>query len=254
MTLYHFTTFANFCSIWIQQKLKFSEWTNCNDVYEREKTYKYTQLSLEYNGKRYPPGVLRQFSTKVFEEVERYHTLSFCLDYEDIKGYASPSMWGHYARDHQRSGVCIELESTKVTPFPKDATVYEEKVDYNSILVPIHICGVDAEKENAEQEFVINNRKQLFFQKHPHWEVENEYRYISKNCEYLDISDSVIAVYVLGEDDITLQSVKRIVMDSKKISYVNVGGLESRKLNPMNLYEVEELQEEMKYINSHGGI
>jgi hypothetical protein len=26
MKLYHYTTFANFCSIWIQQKLKFSEW------------------------------------------------------------------------------------------------------------------------------------------------------------------------------------------------------------------------------------
>ena len=248
MKLYHYTTFTNFCSIWIQQKLMFSEWTNCNDVYEREKTYKYTQMSLEYNGKRYPLGVLRQFSTKVFEEVERYRQLSFCLDYEDIKGYASPSMWGHYARDYQRSGVCIELESTKVIPFPNGATVYEEKVDYNNILAPIHVCGVDAEKENAEQEFVINNRMQLFFQKHPHWEVENEYRYVSKDCKYLDISDAVMCIYVLGEDDITLQSVKRIVMDTKKISYVNVGGSESRNLNPMNLYEVEELQEEMKYI------
>ena len=248
MKLYHYTTFTNFCSIWIQQKLMFSEWTNCNDVYEREKTYKYTQMSLEYNGKRYPLGVLRQFSTKVFEEVERYHQLSFCLDYEDIKGYASPSMWGHYARDYQRSGVCIKLESTKVIPFPNGATVYEEKVDYNNILAPIHVCGVDAEKENAEQEFVINNRMQLFFQKHPHWEVENEYRYVSKDCKYLDISDAVMCIYVLGEDDITLQSVKRIVMDTKKISYVNVGGSESRNLNPMNLYEVEELQEEMKYI------
>ena len=86
MKLYHYTTFTNFCSIWLQQKLKFSEWTNCNDVYEREKTYKYTQLSLKHNGKTYPPGVLKQFSTKVFEEVERYHQLSFCLDYENIKG------------------------------------------------------------------------------------------------------------------------------------------------------------------------
>ena len=89
---------------------------------------------------------------------------------------------------------------------------------------------------------------QLFFQKHPHWEVENEYRYVSKDCKYLDISDAVMCIYVLGEDDITLQSVKRIVMDTKKISYVSVGGSESRNLNPMNLYEVEELQEEMKYI------
>jgi hypothetical protein len=204
--------------------------------------------SKRYNDKEFPPEIFNKFVSEVFKETERYKQISFSRDYKDMSGYASPMMWGHYARDYQRSGVCIELESTKVIPFPKGATVYEEKVDYNSILVPVHVCGVDAEKENAEQEFVLNNRKQLFFQKHPHWEAENEYRYISKNCEYLDISDAVIAVYVLGEDDITLQSVKRIVMDTKKISYVNVGGSESRNLNPMNLYEVEELQEEMKYI------
>ena len=251
MKLYHYTTFANFCSIWIQQKLKFSEWTNCNDVYEREKTYKYTQSSLEHNGKKYPPGVLKQFSKNVFEEVERYHQLSFCLDYDDIKGYASPMMWGHYARDYQRSGVCIELESTKVRPIPEDTKIYAERVDYDSAFAPIHVCGVDAEKPNAAQEFVIKNRIQLFFQKHPHWKAENEYRYVSKNCEYLDISDAVTAVYVLGEDNITLQSVKRIVIDTKKILYVNVGGSESRKLNPMNLYDVEELQVEMKYKNDN---
>ena len=251
MKLYHYTTFTNFCSIWIQQKLKFSEWTNCNDVYEREKTYKFTQSSLEHNGKKYSPGVLKQFSRNVFEEVERYHQLSFCLDYADIKGYASPMMWGHYARDYQRSGVCIELESTKVIPFPNGAKIYEGKVDYNSILAPIHLCGVDAEKEDAAQEFVIMNRKQLFFQKHQQWEVENEYRYISKDCKYLDISDAITTVYVLGEDDITLQSVKRIVMDTKKISYLYMSGLDICELNSMSLHDKEELQEEMKYINDN---
>ncbi|MBR0488814.1 MAG: DUF2971 domain-containing protein [Prevotella sp.] len=251
MKLYHYTTFTNFCSIWIQQKLKFSEWTNCNDVYEREKTYKFTQLSLEYNGKRYPPGVLRQFSSNVFKEVEQYHQLSFCLDYKDIKGYASPMMWGHYARDYQRSGVCIEIESTKVRPIPKGAKIYEGKVDYNSILAPIHFCGVDAEKTDSAQIFVIKNRMQLFFQKHPHWEAENEYRFVSKDCKELDLSEAITSVYVLEEDDITMQSIKHIVMDTKKISYLNVGGLDSRQLNPMTLYDKEELQKEMKYINDN---
>lgn len=251
MKLYHYTTFTNFCSIWIQQKLKFSEWTNCNDIYEREKTYKFTKSSLEHNGKKYPPGVLKQFSKNVFEEVERYHQLSFCLDYEGMKGYASPMMWGHYARDYQRSGVCIELESTKVIPFPNGAKIYEGKVDYNSILAPIHLFGVDAEKEDAAQEFVIKNRMQLFFQKHPHWEAENEYRYISKNCDHLDISNAITAIYVLEEDNVTLQSVKHIVMDTKIISYLHVSGLNIRELNSITLSDKEELQEEMKYINDN---
>ena len=221
MKLYHFTTFSNFCSIWIQQKLKFSEWTNCNDVFEREKTYNLTLQSKIYKDK----------------------------DYKDIKGYASPMMWGHYARDYQRSGVCIELDSLKIRPAEKGTKVYKDIVKYKKMLTATHIGGVDAERADAAQTFVIKNRKQLFFQKHLHWKPENEYRCVSKNCEYLDISDAITSVYVLGEDDITLQAVKRIIRDSERISFLNVGGLKSLSLNPMNLYEYEDLKDMINNLN-----
>jgi hypothetical protein len=157
MRLYHYTTSANFCSIWIQQKLKFSEWTNCNDVYERGKTYKFTQKSNEYNGKKYSVEVLRQFSQKVFEEVERYRQISFCLDYKDMKGYASPMMWGHYARDYQRKGVCLELDSSKIK-FPTNPKIYKKKVVYRKELTPTHFADTDAEMNDAAQQFVVRNR------------------------------------------------------------------------------------------------
>lgn len=253
MILYHYTTFSNFCSIWIQQKLRFSEWTNCNDVYEREKTYKFTQQSNEYNGKKYPIGVLRQFSQKVFEEVGQYRQISFCMDYRDIKGYASPMMWGHYARDFQRKGVCLEFDSSKIK-FPTNSKIYKRKVSYKKDLMATHIAGVDAEKEDAAQIFVIGNRNNLFFKKHWHWKYENEYRLVSKEREYLDILGAITSVYVLGEDDVTLQSVNRIVMDSRKVEYLNVGGLDILKLNSMSLYDRESLIEEMRYINETGGL
>jgi len=75
-----------------------------------------------------------------------------------------------------------------------------------------------------------------------------------KECKELDISEAITSVYVLKEDNITLQSVKHIITDSKRISYLNVGGLKTLKMNSSNLYEIKELQEEMDYINSHGGI
>lgn len=253
MKLYHYTTFTNFCSIWIQQKLNFSEWTNCNDVYEREKTYKFTQQSKEYNGKKYSVGVLKQFSQNVFEEVGKYRQISFCLDYKDIEGYASPMMWGHYARDYQRKGVCLELDSTKIK-FPTNSKIYKRKVSYKKDLMAIHIAGVDAEREDAAQVFVIKNMNNLFFKKHWHWKYENEYRLVSKECEELDISGAISSVYVLGEDDITLQSVIRIVMDSKMVDYLNVGGLGILKLNSMNLYDKESLIEEMRYMNENEGL
>lgn len=253
MKLYHYTTFANFCSIWIQQELKFSEWTNCNDVYEREKIYKFTQQSNEYNGKKYPIGVLRDFSKKVFEEVEQYRQISFCLDYKDIKGYASPMMWGHYARDYQRKGVCLEFDSSKIT-FPTKSKIYKRKVSYKKALIATHITGMNAESEDAAQLFVIQNRNNLFFNKHWHWKYENEYRLVSKECERLNISGAITSIYVLGEDDVTLQSVNRIVMDSKKVEYLYIGGLDILKLNSMNLYDRDSLIEEMKYINENGGL
>ena len=249
MKLYHFTTFSNFCSIWIQQKLKFSEWTNCNDVFEREKTYNLTLQSKIYKDKECPPEIFNKFVSEVFKETERYKQISFSRDYKDMSGYASPMMWGHYARDYQRSGVCIELDSLKIRPAEKGTKVYKDIVKYKKMLTATHIGGVDAERADAAQTFVIKNRKQLFFQKHLHWKPENEYRCVSKNCEYLDISDAITSVYVLGEDDITLQAVKRIIRDSERISFLNVGGLKSLSLNPMNLYEYEDLKDMINNLN-----
>lgn len=253
MKLYHYTTFTNFCSIWIQQKIKFSGWTNCNDVYEREKMYNFTLQSKEYKGKRFSDEVFRQFTQNVFKEVELYRQISFCLDYKDIKGYASPMMWGHYARDYQRSGVCLELDSSKIV-FPTSRKIFKKKVSYRRDLMATHVGGVDAEREDAAQTFVIENRDNLFFRKHWHWKYENEYRIVSKECEELDISGAITSVYVLGEDDVTLQSVNRIIMDSEKVGFLNVGGLKSLRLNSMNLYDYNSIQEEIKYINEIGGL
>lgn len=245
MKLYHYTTFANFCSIWIQQKLKFSEWTNCNDVYERDKVYNLTQQSREHNGIKFSVEVFRQFKKNVFEEVERYKQVSFCLDNKDMKGYASPMMWGHYARDYQRSGVCIEIDSLKIRYSSPNAKIYKGKVSYKINLTATDIGGVNQEKADAVQTFVVKNRKQLFFQKHPHWKPENEYRYLSKNCDYLDVSDAITMVYVLNGDEVSLESVKRIVMDTHKVSFLQVGG-KSLRLNPMTIYDYDDLQETMR--------
>lgn len=248
MRLYHYTTFANFCSICIQQKLKFSEWTNCNDVYERDKVYNLTQHSREYNGIKFSVEVFRQFKKNVFEEVERYKQVSFCLDYKDMKGYASPMMWGHYSRDYQRGGVCIEFDSLKIKASSPNAKIYKGKVAYKINLTATDIGGVNQEKADAAQTFVVKNRKQLFFQKHPHWKPENEYRYLSKNCDYLDVSDAITMVYVLNGDEVTLESVKRIVMDTHKVSFLQVGG-KSLGLNSMTIYDYDDLQETMRELN-----
>ena len=251
MKLYHYTTFTNFCSIWIQQKLKFSEWMNCNDVFEREKVFNFTQNSKIYNGKVCPREAFKEFYLNVFEEIKRYKQVSFSKDYRDgIEGFASPMMWGHYARDYQRSGVCIELDSSKIK-MPKRVKIYKKDVSYKKALIATHVGGVNAEKEDAAEIFVTKNRNQLFFDKHFHWKFENEYRFISKeNNVSLDITEAITSVYVLGEDNVTLESVKRIITDTERISFLNVGGLKTLKLNPMNPYDYETIKEELRFLNS----
>ncbi len=248
MKLYHYTKFSNFCSIWIQQRINFSEWTNCNDIYEREKIFNITFQSNKYKGKECPPERFIQFVSDVIKEVERYRQVSFSLDYKDMKGYASPMMWGHYARDYQRSGVCIELDSSKIKPYPENTKIYKRTIGYKNKLTATHIGRVNAELADAAQTFVIKNVRPLFFYKQKHWKPENEYRFISKDCEYLDISDAISSIYVLGKDDITLQSVKRIIMDTEMISFLKVGGLKNLQLSTVNLFEYESQQEELKYL------
>jgi len=221
-------------------------------VYERGKTFELTESSRKFNGKVCPPELFRKFRLNVFEEIERYKQVSFTKKYRDgIEGFASPMMWGHYARDYQRSGVCIELDSTKIK-LPKKIKIYKHSVSYNKALEAIHIGGVNAEMEDAAEKFVRNNINQLFFIKHFHWKFENEYRYISKEDNaYLDVTGAITSVYVLGEDNVTLQSIKGIVKDTKMIFFLNVGGLNILKLNPMSLCDYEDLKELMNNINKN---
>lgn len=55
-------------------------------------------------------------------------------------------------------------------------------------------------------------------------------------------------VYVLNGDEVTLESVKRIVMDTHKVSFLQVGG-KSLGLNPMTIYDYDDLKETMRELN-----
>ena len=142
------------------------------------------------------------------------------------------------------------MDSSKINFLKKDK-VYRKKISYVNNLKPTQVVGVDAEREDAAQAFVIKNRNNLFFRKHWHWNHENEYRMVSKVCNVLDISEAITHVYILGEDDVTLQSIRSIVGNTRMISCLNVSGLNGLSLSPMLLYDKEELEEELKSINKY---
>lgn len=247
MKLYHFTKNQKFRLIWNGKKLRFSEWTTTNDLFERGKVFRLTKESAESNGVRCDTETFRQFRTDVFNEIQKYKQISFCKDYKICEGFASPMMWGHYAYQVKKqtiqSGVCVEIDSDKLKI---GQTIYKDDIKYTDKIESTHLKWIDTSPSEAAQLFVLENLDKLFFTKHSHWEHENEYRLISKEDEFLDIAEAITAIYVLWEDHSTLNKVKRMVKDKSLIKFLEVGGLGQvyMKSNRLDWYE-----EDVKLLN-----
>ncbi len=215
MRLYHYTTIDNFESI-LDNNIWFSEYKRSNDYFERHK------FIIENSAMRNPAHILN----RIYDEIRKYKQISFCKDYEDgTKGYASPMMWGQYARSNKtgewQDGVCIEFDSSKFKI--NSGTYFDKAIDYRSQIIPLSTSGFDFTQNNAITEFIDSNKELLFFTKHKHWEHENEYRFISKDCNEIDISEAIIGVYVLDKESTTMEKVIKCVKDSLKVYFITIG-------------------------------
>lgn len=253
MTLYHYTTLDNFFSIWDSKTLRFSYSKNTNDYFEREKSYVFCQDTFSYKGKPLNRQYFGGFRHSIGEELDRYRQVSFCLDYSrKMPGYASPMMWGQYARSRNKEGlwqdgVCLALESEKLvrptSPF------FERKVNYSDNVKPPFVRGIDFTRQDAAERFVMKNRYQLFFNKHRHWEHEREYRFVSKTAKEIGIADAIIGVYVLYTDDHTLDRIEDVVKDDKIVYFVQTGGIKSLCLTAMSLWEYRDIRKMLREMN-----
>lgn len=253
MTLYHYTTLNNFFSIWGSKVLRFSYSKNTNDFFEREKTYVVGQDTFTYKGKTLDRNFYKGFRKAVGEELEKYRQVSFCLDYSrNLPGYASPMMWGQYARskDEERKwqdGVCLALDSEKIVR--PSSLFFERKVNYSENVKPPYVRGIDITREDAAERFVMKNKYQLFFTKHRHWEHEREYRFVSKTAKEIGIANAIIGIYVLYSDDSTLDRIENVVKDDKIINLVRTEGIKSIKLAAINLWDIRDMQKMMREMN-----
>jgi len=253
MTLYHYTTLNNFLSIWESKVLRFSYSKNTNDFFEREKTYVVGLDTFSYKGEPLSRTLFKGFKKRVDEELNRYRQVSFCLDYSrNLPGYASPMMWGQYARsrDEERkwqNGVCLALDSEKIA---RPSTLFfERKVKYSENVKPPYVRGIDITREDSSERFVMKNNHQLFFTKHRHWEHEREYRFVSKTAEEIGIVDAIIGVYVLHTEESTLDRIEEAVKDDKIINLVQIVGIDSLKLSAISLWDIRNMQKMMREMN-----
>ena len=234
MKLYHYTSIDSFEKIWESKSLKFSVSKTTNDSFERNKCLKLTRntFSSKKEGK-----AIEAFFHSVFHEIESYRQISLTKDYETLKGFASPMMWGQYARTKTRNntwkdGVCIELESSKIER-PTNS-FFEGDVTYDENVPMPLIEGIDPLQSDAAERFVILNQKLLFFSKHKHWEHENEYRIVCKGVEFLDISKAITGIYTL-ENSKAFTEVKELVTDEALLYFLRQDGMVNYHLTATNL-------------------
>ena len=234
MKLYHYTSIDSFKKIWESKSLKFCVSKTTNDSFERNKSLRLTKnsfLSLKDG------GAIESFFNSVFREIDSYKQISLTKNYNTLKGYASPMMWGQYARRKTRyntwkDGVCIELESSRIE-LPTDS-FFEGEVTYEEIVPMPLLEGIDPLQSDAAARYVTLNQTLLFFTKHKHWEHENEYRIVCKGVEFLDISKAITGIYAL-EDSKTLKQVNKLVTDESLVYLLRQEGIGNYQLTATNL-------------------
>lgn len=245
MTLYHYTSLDSFLSIWKSKTLRFSYSKNTNDFFERVKVYRITSDSVAHNGKRLDEHLIRKFQLEVFDDIEKYKQISFSTDYPDgTPSYASPMMWGQYARKwlkdgSYQDGVCIELEDDKL--MRPQYCFYEGKVTYTDSLKAPVIEGEDIVQSNNTDYFIDKNNELLFFTKHNHWEHESEYRMVCKNGIDIDISKAISHVYVLEYNETIINEIEQAIGTDCIISFLSGGGLENRNMITNDVKEYRKI-------------
>lgn len=253
MKLYHYTTLENFFSIWDSKTLLFSYSKNTNDFFEREKAYVYSQRKFKEKEKIWGYLSFETIRNLVSEELVNYRQISFCLDYsKKMPGYASPMMWGQYARSKDKEGkwqdgICLELDYEKLDM--PDSLFFEHKIKYTEKVKSPYLHTIYFTRKNAAERFVTRYKNLLFFTKHKHWEYEREYRFISKHEGEIGITNAITGIYVLGFNNPTQNRIEQVVKDDSMINFLILVGTEDRRLEPINLKWYRETLEYMKRYN-----
>lgn len=203
--LYHYTSFESFVKIWLSKSLKFNSVKSVNDVIEsvlRAQASNFLQAPL----------------MKAYLDIRpQFKQISLTMDYDSyMKGCMSPCMWGYYADN--KKGVCIELNYDKLN-FPKD--VLKGAVVYKELTKDATIIPTDVKTINQLISFIRHNSKEEFFTKHNSWKGENEYRIISRDDDFLDISNAIEAVHLTSYDSEECLFVEKLVDGAVPVKYLH---------------------------------
>ena len=203
--LYHYTSFDSFVKIWLSQRLLFSPLSKMNDVQEKS-------VRCASSSPNSIPILL------AYDEIRRkYKQISFTMDYDSyFKGCMSTIMWGHYA--DKCNGVCIEFDASKLS-FPKGALfgpIHYKKVLEHNTPIPSSVKAVgDIDK------YIRRNAKRILFTKQSGWREENEYRVVSADDEFLDVTGAITAVYLTSFKSTECLLTEKLVNETVPVKFLN---------------------------------
>ncbi len=188
-----------------------------NDLFEKRKSWQLIHGMIPATIVNSTSEAINEFSKTFSNILAQYKQISLTLDYKNIGGWESPMMWGQYA--HNEKGVCIEFDSEKLH-FPKNA--YRAKIKYSYDVPAIVFAKEDVLIDGTYlEQFIIENRKAIFFTKHKHWEHENEYRIVSNRQEWFPIAGAINRVYVCDHRDVNTRVVEELIRGEVPINYMD---------------------------------
>ena len=185
--LYHYTTFDSALKILLTKTLRFGKLANMNDIYEQYRQFGYSVIGTQ------------DLDTIFHNEIAKYKQISLTQDSKNKEGrlgFDIPAMWGHYAEKGR--GVCIVLDANIL--FNRlEKTCSHGTITYNRTHDDVAIDDNIATIEDVLQ-YIINNKKRIFFEKSEDWSYEQEYRIVSSVMDVLDISDCIMCVIIRDEN------------------------------------------------------
>lgn len=178
--LYHFTTAESLMKILENMTLKMSSFENLNDLNEKEVNFSFQDW---WNGLKIKKYI-----------VEECHLISFSRNFQIDDSFCEcgcnhPRMWAQYA--DKNKGACIVINEEKFIelnrPVLNEIFWKIENVNYKP-----YIYNDNPTESSIPKNFIGNNYKKIFFEKHNDWKQEDERRlFCIGGPEYLSINNCI---------------------------------------------------------------
>jgi hypothetical protein len=214
--LYHFTkTETAFLYIIPNEKLKLSSFLDSNDPKEN-RTFGY--WSIFQNCNEFKLLTIKSAFERFLRENCKH--LCFSNDYLErkrntnfrIHGFKHPTMWTHYA-DNSR-GICLVLDKKKF--INQNQNLLFQRIKYKTVLKfpTLNFNEWDNNKDSYFRGFLSKNAHKIFFNKHLHWKVEHEIKFIEIGAqEFCSNKDSLVGMYLGSDFDKTLYPLANKLME-----------------------------------------